>query len=326
MKKLLKGRQNILFLLLGIAILACLVHYMDVAILVNSFQLLGTKIFLVFAVAILWITSNTLCLSTLLKHEIPFHHLLYTQVTGDGYNVITPLAGLGGEPYKAKHLSNWVTIDTATEAVFRDRLIHSLSGLIYTSLTMLVVIAFVPLERGYFITFSIIGLVLTAISVALTILILSSVPNQFLGGILKKLKILKNYKSNPLDRATFLKALSFKLLGRGLNLLEFLMIFTLLSITPTLLELVTISAMLSLSGTLLFIVPQGIGVNEAGISGAFKLVGRSADLGLSFGLIRRARVLFWALLGVSLHLLYVLFKKRKNKMMALESKKVGRSK
>ena len=321
-----KGRKNLLFLLLGVAILACLVYYMDVSILVNSFRLLGAKIFFVFGVAILWISCNAYCLSTLLGHKIPFYHVLYTQVTGDGYNVITPFAGLGGEPYKAKHLSNWVTLDTASEAIFRDRLIHSLSGIRYTSLTMLVVLLLVPLEKTYFITFTIIGLVLTAVSVLLTLLILSNAPNQFLGKILRKLKILKDYRSNPLDKGTFLKALFLKLMGRGLNLMEFLMIFTLLGISPSLLELVTISAMLSLSGTLLFIVPQGIGVNEAGISGAFKLVGRSANLGLSFGLIRRARVLFWAVFGVSLHLLFVLFRKRKKRKLQLESKKVGRSK
>lgn len=309
-KTFLKRRKHLLLLLVGVAILACLVYYMDVTILVNSFRMMGLKIFFVFGIALLWIFSNTYCLSLLLQHKIPFHHILYTQITGDAYNVITPLAGVGGEPYKAKHLSNWVTLDTASEAIFRDRLIHSLSGILYTSLSMVVVLLFVPLEKKYLLAFSIIGIVLLVLSILFSFLILSNAPTKYFGTLLKKLKVLKNYKSNPLGKVLFFKALGFKLLGRVFNLVEFLVIFVLLGIQPSLLELVTISALLSLSSTLLFIVPQGIGVNEAGISGAFQLVGRSADLGLSFGLIRRARVLFWALLGMVLHVLFVFFNKR----------------
>ena len=116
------------------------------------------------------------------------------------------------------------------------------------------------------------------------------------------MKLLKEFKSKPLKRSIFLKALSFKLLGRVLNMLEFIVIFILLGIQPELLEIVTIAAMLALSGTFLFIIPQGIGVNEAGISGAFQLIGKPIELGLGVGLIRRARVLFWALFGIALHL------------------------
>jgi len=284
---------------------------MDTRIILKSFELVGTKIFLVFTIAPLWMICNTLCLSTLLKHQIPFHKLLYNQITGDAYNVITPFAGLGGEPYKVRHLTKWVSIDIASEGILRDRLIHSLSGLMYTGIMTLIVVTFMPLERKLFFAFTGIGLLLTIFSALLAFLILSNVPNKFLGGLLKKLKLLENFRSNPLKRSTFIQALLFKLLGRALNLLEFMMIFFLLGIQPAFLEVVTISAMLALSGTILFIVPQGIGVNEAGISGAFKLVGRSADLGLSVGLIRRARVLFWAFFGVGLHLLVTLIKRKK---------------
>jgi len=315
----LKKRSSLIFLFLGLFILACLIYFMDTRIILESFELVGAKIFLVFAIAPLWITCNTLCLSTLLKHQVPFPNLLYNQVTGDAYNVITPFAGLGGEPYKVTHLTNWISIDTASEGILRDRLIHSLSGLMYTGIMTLVVVTFMPLEQKLFYAFTGIGLLLTIFSALLSFLILSNVPNKFLGGMLKKLKLLENFHSNPLKRSTFLQALFLKLLGRGLNLLEFITIFFLLGIQPAFLEIVTISAMLALSGTLLFIVPQGIGVNEAGISGAFKLVGRSADLGLSVGLIRRARVLFWAFLGVGLHLLVTLFRRlrRENKELKM---------
>ncbi len=297
-----KRKSSLFFLFLGLAILVALLYYMDFSVIAESFSMVGNKIFLVFAVAALWIVCNTLCVSTLVNHKVPFYHLLYNQVTGDGYNVITPFAGLGGEPYKIKHLTNWLSLDEASETIMRDRLIHSLSGIIYTCLTLWVVIFFVPVEKALFIGFIVFGIILTIFSVLLSLIILSDKPNKYLGKIMKKMKLLKEFKSNPLKRSIFLKALFFKLLGRVMNMLEFVVIFILLGIQPELLEIVTIAAMLALSGTFLFIIPQGIGVNEAGISGAFQLIGKPIELGLGVGLIRRARVLFWALFGIAIHL------------------------
>lgn len=304
-----KQRTSIFFLFIGLVILGTLLYYMDFSVIAKSFNLVGAKIFFVFAVAIIWIICNTLCVSTLVGHRIAFHHLLYNQVTGDGYNVITPFAGLGGEPYKVTHLANWLTLEEASETIMRDRLIHSLSGIIFTCMTLWAVVIFLPLEQSFFYTFTIIGTVLSIFSFIYSYIILSSAPEKLLGTLLKKLNVLKNFRSNPLERTIFLQALFFKILGRIANMLEFVVIFLLLGIDPVLLDIVTISAMLALSGTLLFIIPQGIGVNEAGISGAFKLIGQSVDVGLTVGLIRRARVLFWALLGVGIHLLTLVIKK-----------------
>lgn len=303
-----KKKSSLFFLFIGLSILGALLYYMDFSVIADSFNIIGNKIFLVFAVSILWIVCNTLCISSLINHRVSFYHLLYNQVTGDGYNVITPFAGLGGEPYKIKHLTNWLSLDEASEAIMRDRLIHSLSGILYTCLTLWIVILFVPLERTFLITFVVFGVVLAIFSILLSLIILSDKPNKYLGTLLQKLKLLKEFKSKPLRRSIFLKALSYKILGRILNMVEFVVIFLLLGITPDLLEIITIAAMLALSGTFLFIIPQGIGVNEAGISGAFQLIGRPAELGLGVGLIRRARVLFWALFGIALHLSVLLYR------------------
>jgi len=81
----LKKRSGLIFLIIGLFILACLIYFMDTRVILESFELLGFKIFFVFAVAPLWMICNTLCLSTLLKHQVPFHHLLYNQVTCCGF-------------------------------------------------------------------------------------------------------------------------------------------------------------------------------------------------------------------------------------------------
>lgn len=49
-------------------------------------------------------------------------------------------------------------------------------------------------------------------------------------------------------------------------------------------------------------IPQGIGVNEAGLTAAFRILGWSTSDALALGLLRRARIVGWALMGLLLHM------------------------
>ena len=137
-----------------------------------------------------------------------------------------------------------------------------------------------------------------------------SKPNKFLGNVLKKAKIISEYRTNPISKQIFLKALMFKMLGRITNLLELTIIFVLLGITPSIVELIVVITMITVSSSIMFIFPQGIGVHEASITGAFKMLGYSTTLGLSFGLIRRSRSIFWVVFGIILHLGYEFYTKK----------------
>jgi len=122
--------------------------------------------------------------------------------------------------------------------------------------------------------------------------------------------MLADYRSNPIKKTVFLKALGFKMIGRLLSMVELLIIFLLLGFSPSFLDILTVMTVLTIGSSILFIFPQGIGVHEAGITGAFSILGYSAAMGLSFGLIRRARGLFWMIFGIALHLVVVLFNKK----------------
>jgi hypothetical protein len=61
---------------------------------------------------------------------------------------------------------------------------------------------------------------------------------------------------------------------------------------------------LSATSILFFVIPQGIGVSEAGVAGAFLLLGLPVHLGIAFALLRRGRIIFWALVGVVVHVLH----------------------
>lgn len=304
-----KSRLPILFYLLGISLLAFLIYKMDINVVVETMSTVGYGIFLVFLTAIPWIIAHTMSISNLTKNKISFLRLLYIQVTGDAYNDIIPLAGLGGEPYKIKMLSRDIDIQDASRAIIQERLIHSMTGILFTAITGGLLLWLVPMSEAYQVPILICTIVFSILPILMIWLILSKAPTKLSGFILKKLKFIKNFKNEALTTRRFMISFGWKMLARALNFGEIYMIFIVLGFAPSFADMVAVSAMISLSATLLFIVPQGIGVNEMGISTAFTMVGYAASVGLIFGLIRRSRIVFWALFGVALNLTYVFFEK-----------------
>ncbi len=66
------------------------------------------------------------------------------------------------------------------------------------------------------------------------------------------------------------------------------------------------------SVSIFFFIPNGLGVNEVGIATALSITGYSAALGVVFGLIRRARMLIYALIGLGFYIFGKLYYSKKN--------------
>jgi CDP-L-myo-inositol myo-inositolphosphotransferase len=310
----------IFFYLLGVVILCVLIFNMEIGVVADSLAAVGNKVLLVFSVAILWILSNTMCIRTLVKGKVSFPDLLFNQMTGDAYNTIIPLAGLGGELYKVKHLTQWLDWHTASRAIVVDRLIHATTGMIFSAAAVGITLMLVPnIKPEFFFPLAIVAVALALGGAGMIWLALSSAPSRIAGYFLKKLQIVGEYRNDPMPVGRFFQAFFFKFLGRTFNLIELFAIFSILGFAPGFIDLVAVAGMVSTSATLFFVIPQGLGVNEAGISSALSFLGYTAALGLTFGLIRRARMIFWALMGVSLHLAVSIVKKLAlNKVKAQE--------
>ncbi len=275
---------------------------MDVGTIGEALASVGGKIFFVFLAAMPWIFMDTMSIYNLTHYRVPFFHTLFNQLTGNGYNAIIPLAGLGGEPYKVQHFSKWLELDFATRAIVQDRLLHMLSGTMYSSLTAFALLFIAPLETEIYSIVLITAVVFLVYSLLAMWVTLSSAPTKFSGFILKKLKFLNEYRHERLSKRRFFLSFSFKMASRFLSMLEIYVIFLVLGFDPTFIEVLTVSGALFLSVSLGFFVPQGMGVNEYSMSYGFVWIGLEASLGLTAGLLRRARIIFWALLGVALHL------------------------
>ncbi|MBK9016433.1 MAG: flippase-like domain-containing protein [Saprospiraceae bacterium] len=174
--------------LLGVGIIAALLFYVPIELVGNSLALIGGKVFLVFSVAILWIVTNTLATSTLVRNKVPFLDLLYNNITGEAYNTILPLASVGGEPYRIQHMTNWLDLHTASRAVVVERLIRAITGMLFGAACLTFTLAFVDMSSAVFTTVAILAAVHYAVSLGIVWLSLSQAPSKVVTFVLKNSK------------------------------------------------------------------------------------------------------------------------------------------
>ena len=304
-KKTKKGLQlsaSLIFYIFGAIALCALVYNLGFETIRATLSEVGYAVFWVFASAILWVIANCYSVSFLVNHKVPFKTLLYVDLTGNAYNSIIPLAGVGGEPYKIKILSEHIGLDKASRAMIQNRLLNSTTAFFYTSFLVVVSLLYIDLETNVYNLLLIAGCLSAVIGIVISWLTLSSAPDKVSKFILKKSNLLKDYKEEPLSTKAFLWASFWQIIGRALNMVEIYLIFIVLGFSPQFSEVVFVSCFLSISGLVFFMIPQNLGASEASMSSAFLLLGYTAALGLSYGLIRRSRVIFWALVGVGVHL------------------------
>jgi choline kinase/uncharacterized membrane protein YbhN (UPF0104 family) len=286
--------------LLGVAIIAALLFYVPIDLVGESLALIGGKVFLVFSVAILWIVTNTLCTSTLLRNKVPFLDLLYNNITGEAYNTILPLASVGGEPYRIQHMTNWLDVHTASRAVVVERLIRAITGMLFAAVSLTFTLIWVDMSSAVYTTVAVLAVVHYVASFGIIWLALSHAPSKAVGFVLKKFKMLEEYRSEPIPTSRFFAATGWKFVSRIFSLVEMYAIFAILGYDPSMADIITIAGAIAVSASVFF-MPAGLGVNELGIASALTILGYPAALIISFSVVRRASVIFWALLGVALH-------------------------
>ncbi len=300
-----KKRKEILkatfLFVIGFSILGFMLSQMPMHEVWTSLRGVGKNMWMVFAVAPLWFMFNTFSLSVLIGNRVHFADLFYNQLVGEAINTIVPLAGLAGEPYKVKHLSQWLPLANASRAIVQNKFIHAITGLLFGGMCGGLTALMVPLGSNTLVPLIFISVGFLIAAGIFTMVALSRAPDHITAFVLTKLKFLGSYQEQRVDPKLFAVSLIHKMIGRTINLLEVVAILYLLGLPFSLGDVLAIEACVSATAVLFVIVPQGLGVNEAGIAVAFALLGIPAPLAISFGIIRRMRVMFWACAGLVVH-------------------------
>ena len=304
-RELARGALNYLFYMTGAFILLVLVMQMPFADLVQAMDVVGPEDIWLLLVPAVWVIPYAMTLQVLLDYRISFIDALYTQISGDAFNSITPFLGFGGEPWKARHLARFVPVDDASHAIIQSRIIHAISGVLFTALILGMTVWLVDLSAhpGYAYGMGVVAVLMLLIFGLLLWVSMSKVPSHITRFLLARLKLLDEFRHFQPGWKKVGAAIALKMAGRIGKFLELFLIFYVLDIDPELVDIILVEAMVMLSVSLFFFVPQGLGVNEAGILAAFSIAGLAAASGIAFGLLRRARMLAYTLIGLLVYLL-----------------------
>jgi phosphatidylglycerophosphate synthase len=282
------------FYVAGFVALAFVVSRIPHQELAQALGHVGWGFVLVLAVSGSWIALNASSVGVLARGRMSFRQLLYNQLVGEGYNALVPLAGMAGEPFKLRYLTTWLGRAEAGRVVVLERVLHSIAGVLFSIGGFVAILLTLHLSNVWQTTLKM-GLSVFALWIVLLLWVFRS---RMLARLARKVGLQEGL---TLPTGVVLRALALKFIGRVLSLVEVAVILYLLRIDPTLDRILLTGILVTASGLIAFAVPQGLGVNEFSVMGAFKLLGLSTPLAIAFGLVRRARILCWALVGVLLH-------------------------
>ena len=290
------------FLLAGLALLVYVVSRFPLADVLAACRHAGPLVVLAMVVALGWVVLNTFGMSVLLHGRVPFWTLLYNRLVGDGYNSLIPLAGLGGEPWKLRHLSTYVPTELAVAALIRDRVIENAVGFLITAIVIAVGLTYYPMPlalRTALIGYSVVATFCAVLSVAL---VATRLPGRAGARLARWLGGAAETDATPLPLGQLLHVAAWNFAGRIVGSLEVGILLWLLGGRPGPGECAFVDCVLNAAGFIGFVIPQGLGVAEGASVFILRALGYAGAVGVAFALVRRGRLLAVALLGVLLHL------------------------
>ena len=237
-------------------------------------------------------------------------------MVGEAFNVITPLATLGGEPIKIfilKKISK-ITYKEGVSALILTKTIIMIALIIFLS-TGLIIILETNLLPDRYNTYVTLGLLIFITLIALFYLTQRLKLFSLLGKNLRKVTIKKSieralhYIEAVEGRLTtfysekkgrFLGAISLALGNWSLGVLELYLIMLFLGHPITFAEAWMIESFVQLIRTATFFIPANLGALEGAFMFIIGVITGNNILGLSAALIRRFREIIWITWGVAI--------------------------
>jgi hypothetical protein len=287
------------FALCGLATLVYVVSRYPLAAIVAECRRLGPPVAIAFILPLGWQVSGATAVYVLLGRQVQWRKILWARFAADAYNSL--FFSVGGEPFRVRFLSLFVSTDQVLSALLRDRMLDMVSGYLVSAVFLFVGLGRYPVPpavRAALYGYAAVTLVL---GIAGALLVTSRLPSRF-GAVV--LRALGGSATTPLTRLpmrTLLRVAPFYLVSRTLGVLENGALIWLLSGRFDLAMAGFFDGVLNAAGAVSFFVPGSLGVFEGTSVYLFKLLGLGGPQGVVFGLVRRARMLLMNAVGVALH-------------------------
>ena len=255
--------------------------------------------------ALCWFCTGTTALYVLLERKVDWWRLLWIRLVGDNYNAMLPLAGLGGEPFKLRQLSQTLSMPVVMSTFVRDRVLDNVVGFTWSAAGCLAGVASFTLDDR--IRVALIGYAVACACVGIfgTALVLTRVPGRLGRSLAKWLGDAAPEDIEPLPLARVVVVLFWYTCSRALGLLEKVWLLWILDAPHDLASAMFVDGFLAAAGYISFLIPQGMGVFEGVTVYVLGITGAPGAAALAFAFARRGRMLVVGMFGICLHLLAI---------------------
>jgi hypothetical protein len=302
--------SGLLTALAGLALLVYVVRSVGVAEIAADVRQVGWGLLLVIAIGglrfLLRAVAWRLCLDR--PSALPLRDAFAAVICGDTLGNLTPLGPLVGEPAKAALVRKRMPLGSAVTALAIENVLYTLSAAAMIASGMVALIAMFELPsaiRGI----GLISIAGTVVLFAAALVVLWRQP-----ALISRALGLTPRLARHADRVRALESdiYSFAARHRGalpalaaaeggfhaLGVAEaYLTLWLINSTPPTLLTAFIVETANRLITVVFKFVPLRLGVDEAATAGLTQLLGLGTRPGLSTAIVRKVRVLFWAVAG-----------------------------
>ena len=303
----------------GVALFAWLIWYVGPGEIWAGFRQIGWGLAAIVGVAGLRFAVRAEAWRRCLE---PPHHLRFTDafaaaVSGDALGNLTPLGPIVGEPAKAAFVRTRVPIGAALTALAIENLLYTLSvaATIAAGSIALLLRADVAAPLRDAGEIAIAGVAALYVATIWTLWRRPKVLSRGAAAVARltgsaaldsrvtKVRALEEqvYTFSSRRRHALMPLAALEVAFHALGVLEVhLTLWLLLGAAPPVLTSFVLEAVNRLITVAFKFVPMQVGVNEAGTALATQLLGLGLQPGLTLAVVRKARVLFWIMVGVVL--------------------------
>ncbi len=314
---------RVLGVLIGISLVTLIIREVGWDEVKHSLGMMGWGYILVIIYPFTWNFMNTLGWRMALHKQFanqPILRMMQIRLSGEAFNSLLPSGYIGGEPLKAKLLSQWIPMREAVSSVLIGKAAQSIGLAFFVGLGLTM-----GARRGQVAMHPKTLIALLGLSIGIFIFTMLLTKRSFsrAGAWLHRMTghpWLKKQeeKLNALDdsigafyqecKPRFLGSLLWHCAGWIAGALEVSIIFTLIGHSVSWKEAWFIGAMAQLAAVIGLFAPAGIGLYEGGHYLAAAALGLPPALGVSVALIRRVREIVWNCGG-----LWIFWRLSKNK-------------
>ncbi len=252
------------------------------------------------------------------RREVSFPKIFQICVAGFALNNLTPLVGVGGEPYRVMVLKESVGARDSLSAVVLYWMLHFLSSFVFWIFAIIIVMLTINLPVDLRVVFAVTllgslfgtwfmlsrhmkGMFGTVFKVAQGFSFLKRITEKM--GLTEKSMALLDDRIKGLYRSRkpdFYWALLLEVVARVAASIEFILILKAIGIEIGLYEALYLGAGYYLFVDAFFFIPLQLGAREGGLYLLTGAIGIASGVGVFMALVMRIRELFWTLLGLLL--------------------------